>query len=99
MLHREDGPAMKNSDGGTRWMRNGKEHREGAPAVEDRDGYKEWWVDGQRHREDGPAVEDPRLGNEWWVEGKEVTEEEVEKIQNLKRLSGIKLGAPDKVVF
>lgn len=46
-LHREDGPAVVNSDGGEAWYRNGKLHREGGPAVTWPEGDKEWWINGE----------------------------------------------------
>ena len=47
-LHREDGPAVKDSDGYTEWWLNDKRHREDGPAVEWADGTKEWYLNGQR---------------------------------------------------
>jgi len=65
VLHREDGPALIESDGSTFWYRYGLCHRVGAPAIEISNGRKEWFLYGKRHREDGPAVIDA-YGNKRW---------------------------------
>lgn len=44
--HREDGPAVENSDGPKYWYQNDRLHREDGPAVEWEDGVIEWWVNG-----------------------------------------------------
>ena len=75
-LHRLDGPAVEQANGGKEWYVDGKRHRLDGPAVERANGGKEWYVDGKRHRLDGPAVEGTNGYKEWWVEGKELTEKE-----------------------
>lgn len=47
-LHREDGPAVEQDDGGMLWYKNGKKHRDDGPAIIHCDGYKEWWYDDKR---------------------------------------------------
>ena len=42
ILHREDGPAIEDSNGNKTWYLNDKCHREDGPAIEYSDGYKEW---------------------------------------------------------
>ena len=55
-IHREDGPAVEDTDG-TLWYINNELHRTDGPAIECADGTRSWWVNGQRHRTDGPAIE------------------------------------------
>jgi hypothetical protein len=43
-LHREDGPAVKYSDGTKGWYLNGNLHREDGPAIEKANGYKSWYL-------------------------------------------------------
>ena len=45
-FHREDGPAIENSNGSKEWWLNGKCHREDGPAIEHPDGTKEWYLNG-----------------------------------------------------
>lgn len=46
ILHREDGPAVKYSDGHKEWYINGERHRLDGPAVEYTDGGKGWRING-----------------------------------------------------
>jgi hypothetical protein len=46
--HREDGPAIEDSDGTKSWYLNGKLHREDGPAIEYPNGHKEWWLNGNK---------------------------------------------------
>ena len=46
LLHREDGPAVEDTDGDKWWYRDDKLHRDDGPAVEYANGTKEWWVNG-----------------------------------------------------
>ena len=46
VLHREDGPAVEDTDGHKEWYINGKRHREGGPALEWNNGDKEWYIHG-----------------------------------------------------
>ena len=43
LLHREDGPALEDTNGNMLWYKNGKLHREDGPAVEYTSGYKSWY--------------------------------------------------------
>jgi hypothetical protein len=54
-LHKEDGPALKCSDGSEAWYLNGVFHREDGPAISDSSGYKAWWVQGIRKRVEFPS--------------------------------------------
>ena len=45
-LHREDGPAVVNSEGDKAWYLNGKRHREDGPAIEYSNGCCSWYLDG-----------------------------------------------------
>ena len=46
-IHREDGPAVINSDGTHEWWLNGKLHREDGPAIVRNDGLYQWWINGK----------------------------------------------------
>jgi hypothetical protein len=46
-LHRENGPAWEDSDGGKYWLQNDEYHREDGPAIIWADGSKFWWVNGK----------------------------------------------------
>ena len=43
-LHREDGPAIEDTNGTKHWFLNGKCHREDGPAIECADGTKHWFL-------------------------------------------------------
>ncbi len=73
-LHREDGPAVEQSDGSKEWYLNGKRHRVDGPAIECADGSKSWYLNGKLHRTDGPAVEYANGSKEWYLDGVEYTE-------------------------
>jgi hypothetical protein len=75
-LHREDGPAIEDSDGDKSWYLNGKLHREDGPAIECFDGSKFWYLNDELHREDGPAIENSYWTKEWYLNGEELTEQE-----------------------
>jgi hypothetical protein len=45
--HRENGPAIEWTDGGTCWYINGKFHREDGPAIDCISGVREWWINGK----------------------------------------------------
>ena len=70
VLHRNDGPAIEDSDGATAWYHKGHLHREDGPAIECVDGHKEWWINGKRHREDGPAIIGKHGDTHWYRNGK-----------------------------
>ena len=71
-LHREDGPAVVESDGYEEWRINGVLHRVGGPAQTNADGSKWWLQNGIYHREDGPAVILSDGTIEWYIRGKKV---------------------------
>ena len=50
-LHREDGPAIKWTNGDKAWFLNGKKHREGLPAIEYANGNKVWYLKGKHYSE------------------------------------------------
>jgi hypothetical protein len=75
-FHREDGPAVEDSDGDKGWYLNGKLHREDGPAIERINGDKFWYLNGKRHREDGPAREYSNGGKYWYLNGESITQEE-----------------------
>jgi hypothetical protein len=76
-LHRLDGPAFEDADGGKVWYVNGQLHGlDGRPAIEYANGRKEWWIDGQHHRLDGPAIEYADGHKAWYVDGKHITEKQ-----------------------
>jgi hypothetical protein len=52
ILHREDGPAFEDANGGKAWFIDGKYHREDGPAFEDVNGYKEWYLNNERLTEE-----------------------------------------------
>ena len=54
VIHREDGPAIIDFDGGRTWMIDGLRHREDGPAVTEPDGTKEWWLHGKLIRAELP---------------------------------------------
>ena len=69
-LHREDGPAVENSNEDKYWYLNGNCHRENGPAIEYSNGDKCWFLNNQFHREDGPAVEYANGSKYWYLNGK-----------------------------
>lgn len=73
--HREDGPAVENSDGYKEWWFNGKLHREDGPAVNWSSGTEFWFIHGKQHRIDGPAVIWVGGTEEWFVNGVQITED------------------------
>jgi hypothetical protein len=62
-FHREDGPAIEDSDGTKFWYLNDKRHREDGPAIEWADGGKAWYLNGKKLTEEehaeqtSPAIE------------------------------------------
>ena len=84
-FHREDGPAVENSNGSKEWYLNGELHREDGPAYEGFNGYKVWYLNGQLHREDGPAVEDSNGTKYWYLNGEELTKEEFKLAIKIKQ--------------
>jgi hypothetical protein len=70
LYHREDGPAIIDSEGNKMWFWRDKQHRDGdLPAVELKDGTLGWFHHGKQHRETGPAVIYPDGREEWWMNG------------------------------
>ena len=49
--HREDGPAIEDTDGYKAWYLNGVRHREDGPAIEYKSGNREWWLNGVEYHE------------------------------------------------
>ena len=47
IYHRDDGPAVENTNGTKIWFQYGKYHRLDGPAVEYTNGYKEYWINGK----------------------------------------------------
>jgi hypothetical protein len=78
ILHREDGPAIENTDGHKAWYKEGKCHREDGPAVIFSTGCKAWYKEGNYHREDGPAIEYTDGSKSWYIDGKKLSEEKFE---------------------
>lgn len=81
-LHRDDGPAYRNSIGTKIWYNNGKIHREDGPAVIDSNGTKMWYKNGYLHNENGPAVIKSDGTQEFWINGKRVVQEQVQGKEN-----------------
>ena len=77
LLHREDGPAIKQTNEYKAWYLNGKLHRINGPAVKCANGNKYWYLNGNFHRIDGPAIENSDGTKEWYLNGEEVKEEDV----------------------
>lgn len=68
-LHRDDGPAIIDSDGVTAWYQNNLLHRIDGPAIEYPNGTKLWYQNNLLHRENGPAIEWASGTREWWLNG------------------------------
>ena len=86
-LHRDnDLPAVELICGTQVWYQNGKYHREGGPACLWLDGTVQWCQHGVLHREDGPAETKPDGTETFWLRGQQVTEEDIKKIIEDKRL-------------
>lgn len=71
-LHRDDGPAVINTNGLSFWYKHGKIHRDGGPAVDWGDGDQTWYKNGVYHREDGPAI-DWSKEKAWYINGVQAT--------------------------
>lgn len=84
-LHREDGPAIKYSNGGEAWYLDGLRHREDGPALIEYDGQKEWFKNGIQHREDGPAIEYVDGTVDWYLNGKLIKSKNYDSPQFKKR--------------
>lgn len=53
----EESTKQVDSEGNTRWYKNGVLHRDNdLPAVIYKENIREWYINGQRHREKKPAV-------------------------------------------
>ena len=68
-LHRENMPAVIQSNGSKEYWIDGKMHRENGPAIEWSSGRKEYWINDHLHRENGPAVIQAHGGFEYWMNG------------------------------
>ena len=89
-LHREDGPAFIQGDGGSIiWYLNGFIHRKDGPAIEYISGTKLWYINGKRHREDGPAIEYFSGAEDWYLNGIEYTKKQYKKKIRLIKLKSI----------
>ena len=78
LRHRDNGAAIKWTDGNKEYYIHGIRHRIGGPAFIWGKSYQ-YWVDGELHRIDGPAVyrsEKRNIGMpeviEHWVDGKQI---------------------------
>jgi hypothetical protein len=69
ILHREDGPAIKYTNGAECWYLSGKLHRIDGPAITATDGSKSYYEYGVLHRDGGPAIEYSTGEKEWWNRG------------------------------
>ena len=69
-LHRENGPALINSNGTKFWYKNGHRHRENGPTIIYPNGIKKWYKYGLLHRENGPAIIFPDKTKVWYIKGK-----------------------------
>ena len=49
--HRDDGPAIKKSNGDEYWIVNGEYHRNNGPAIIEKD-YKAWYLNGKHFTEE-----------------------------------------------
>jgi len=69
-IHREDGPAFENHDGGKSWYIGGKLHREDGPAIEFAGGRKDWYLHGKKltEEEHKVAISKPTLFSIYLVE-------------------------------
>lgn len=75
-FHREDGPAIKYTNGDKYWYYKGQRHRKDGPAIEMANGYKAWYFNGRCHRNDGPAIEGLHGYKEWLANGKSYYDED-----------------------
>lgn len=80
-LHREDGPAIEESNGTKAWYINGKLHREDGPALEHAYGCKSWYKYDRLHRVDGPAIVKADGTEEWYWLGEKLTQKEHSKYE------------------
>jgi hypothetical protein len=84
-LHRIDGPAIEEGWGTKEWYQNGKLHRIDGPAIEKPWGTRLWYKNGELHRIDGPAIEFNDITIGWYIGGKEYSEDEFNKLMELRR--------------
>ncbi len=68
--HRDDGPAVIESNGSQWWFRHGEIHRDDGPAMIYSVGRLEWCQYGEYHRDDGPARIHVDGTQEWYQHGK-----------------------------
>jgi hypothetical protein len=80
--HREDGPAVIDSNGTQEWYLNDNLHREDGPAIIRPDGTQSWYLNDNLHREDGPAVIHPDGFQSWYLNGIKLTEDEFNNRKN-----------------
>ncbi len=86
LIHRENGPAVQETDGRNYWFKKGLNHREDGPAIEGLLNYKAWYKNGLLHREDGPAIQYPNGDKEYWVNGKKLSEEQFNLEKDLREI-------------
>lgn len=53
ILHRDDGPAVEQTNGTRQWFVHGMRHCADGPAIRERHGYCEWWTNNTYVRSDG----------------------------------------------
>ncbi len=68
--HRDDGPAVIESNGSQWWFRHGQLHRDDGPAMIHSVGRLEWCQYGECHRDGGPARIYVDGTREWYQHGK-----------------------------
>lgn len=67
-IHRDDGPAMIDDKGISRWYQYGYHHRDDGPAC-NYNGTEYWYQFGKLHRDDGPAQSTPEGHMMWFQYG------------------------------
>lgn len=68
-LHRDDGPAVEENNGNTKWFRNGLQHRDDGPAILYPEYKEAWLIMGHYHRIAGPAIKYADGREEWYSYG------------------------------
>lgn len=74
-------------EGNQYWFKNYQLHRENAPAIIFANGKKYWYKNDLLHREDGPAMEFWHGVNKWYIDGKELTQEQINAIEEKNQLN------------
>lgn len=68
-LHRDDGPAILQSNGLEFWYQHGEKHRDDGPAVISSSLTEFWCQRGRLHRLDGPALINANGDKSWYRRG------------------------------